>query len=84
MDLFTASIQSSYVDFPVSIVLAVYFIKTKKKKSSYVKKKNCFCVLLIPSNWRYIHMLSVAKIWDNLISVKFLCVICILDWMQQN
>lgn len=46
MDLFTASIQSSYVDFPVSIVLAVYFIKTKKKKSSYVKKKNtafAFC-----------------------------------------
>lgn len=45
MDLFTASIQSSYVDFPVSIVLTVYFIKAKKKKSSYVKKK----VLLLRS-----------------------------------
>lgn len=46
MDLFTASIQSSYVDFPVSIVLAVYFIKTKKKKIILCQKKNtafAFC-----------------------------------------
>lgn len=46
MDLFTASIQSSYVDFPVSIVLAVYFIKTKKKKNHPMSKKKtafAFC-----------------------------------------